>query len=87
MEAAERALRAVIVRAEAHGVRQLQAEASRDLALLLSGSGRHVEAAAVANAARATFKALGAERELRKAAKVCPAVAEGAAKLVARREL
>jgi len=63
--AAERALREVIARAEPHGRPQLLAEATRDLALLLRGSGRTSEAQAAARRAKAVFTRLGAEDEIR----------------------
>ncbi len=66
--AAERALREVIQRAEMHRRPQLQAEATRDLAIVLHRTGRHVEAQAAARAAKAIFAQLGAEREIRKLA-------------------
>ncbi len=63
--AAEQALRDVIARAEAHRRPQLQAEARRDLAIVLRRSGRHAEAQAAARAAKAVFAQLGAEAEIR----------------------
>jgi tetratricopeptide (TPR) repeat protein len=66
--AAERALREVIQRAGMHRRPQLQAEATRDLAIVLHGAARHVEAQAAARAAKAIFVQLGAEREIRKLA-------------------
>jgi tetratricopeptide (TPR) repeat protein len=63
--AAERSLREVIARAEMHGRPQLQAEATRDLAIVLRGIGRHAEAQAAARAAKAVFAELGAEAEIR----------------------
>ncbi len=63
--AAERTLRDVIARAETHRRPQLQAEATRDLAILLRRTGRHVEAQAAARAAKAVFAQLGAEAEIR----------------------
>ena len=66
--AAERALREVIQRAGMHCRPQLQAEATRDLAIVLHGAGRHPEAQAAARAAKAIFAQLGAEREIRKLA-------------------
>ena len=65
LAAAERALREVIQRAEVHRRPQLQAEATRDLAIVLRGTGRSVEAQAAARAAKAIFAQLGAEREIR----------------------
>jgi tetratricopeptide (TPR) repeat protein len=65
LAAAERALREVIQRAEVHRRPHLQAEATRDLAIVLRGSGRSVEAQAAARAAKAIFAQLGAEREIR----------------------
>ncbi len=66
--AAERALREVIQRAGMHRRPQLQAEATRDLAIVLHRAARHVEAQAAARAAKAIFVQLGAEREIRKLA-------------------
>jgi tetratricopeptide (TPR) repeat protein len=63
--AAERALRDVIARAETHRRPQLQAEARRDLAVVLRRSGRQAEAQAAARAAKAVFTQLGAEAEIR----------------------
>ncbi|MGH7416782.1 MAG: tetratricopeptide repeat protein, partial [Candidatus Rokuibacteriota bacterium] len=63
--AAERALREVIARAETHRRPQLQAEATRDLAIVLRRTGRHAEAQVAARAAKAVFAQLGAEREIR----------------------
>jgi len=65
LAAAERALREVIQRAEVHRRPHLQAEATRDLAIVLRGAGRSVEAQAAARAAKAIFAQLGAEREIR----------------------
>jgi len=65
LAAAERALREVIQRAEVHRRPHLQAEATRDLAIVLRGTGRSVEAQAAARAAKAIFAQLGAEREIR----------------------
>ena len=65
VSAAERALREVIQRAEMHRRPQLQAEATRDLAVVLNRTGRHAEAQAAARAAKAVFAQLGAEREIR----------------------
>ncbi len=66
--AAERALREVIQRAGMHCRPQLQAEATRDLAIVLHRAERHAEAQAAARAAKAIFVQLGAEREIRKLA-------------------
>src|SRR5258705_1922713 len=66
--AAERALREGIQRAGMHCRPQLQAEATRDLAIVLHRAERHAEAQAAARAAKATFTQLGAEREIRKLA-------------------
>jgi tetratricopeptide (TPR) repeat protein len=66
--AAERALREVIQRAGMHCRPQLQAEATRDLAIVLHRAERHTEAQAAARAAKAIFVQLGAEREIRKLA-------------------
>src|SRR5882672_7578255 len=63
--AAERALREVMQRAAMHRRPQLQGEATRDLAIVLHGVGRHVEAQAAARAAKVIFAQLGAEREIR----------------------
>ena len=63
--AAEQALRDVIGRAEMHRRPQLQAEATRDLAIVLRRTGRHAEAQAAARAAKAVFAQLGAEAEIR----------------------
>src|SRR6266571_4840365 len=63
--AAERSLREVIERAEAHRRPQLLAEATRDLAALLRRTGRLAEAEAAARTARAIFTGLGAEGEIR----------------------
>jgi len=65
LAAAECALCEVIARAEPHGRPQLLAEATRDLALLLRGSGRTSEAQAAARRAKAVFTRLGAEDEIR----------------------
>jgi len=62
---AERALRDVIERAEAHRRPLLQAEATRDLATVLRRIGRNAEAQAAARAAKAIFTQLGAEGEVR----------------------
>ncbi|PYP61523.1 MAG: hypothetical protein DMD37_13315 [Gemmatimonadetes bacterium] len=66
--AAERALREAIGRAEAHHRPLLQAEATRDLCLVLRRSGRKADAQAAARAAKAIFVQLGAEQEIRKLA-------------------
>jgi len=66
--AAERLLREVIQRAGMHCRPQLQAEATRDLAIVLHRAERHGEAQAAARAAKAIFVQLGAEREIRKLA-------------------
>src|SRR5436309_3279278 len=63
--AAERVLREVIERAEAHERPLLQAEATRDLSMVLRGTGRHAEAQTAARTARAIFTRLGAEGALR----------------------
>ena len=63
--AAERALRDVIGRAEAHGRPQLRAEATRDLSRVLHATGRSAEARTAARAAKALFSRLGAEAEIR----------------------
>src|SRR6266550_787172 len=68
-EAAESALRGVIERAEAHQRPLLQAEATRDLSVVLRGTGRQAEAQAAARAAKAIFTRLGAEGELRNLAR------------------
>ncbi len=65
MAAAERALREVISRAEAHRRPQLLAEANRDLAMVLRRAGRKADARAAARAARTIFAQLGAEAEIR----------------------
>src|SRR5207247_8849455 len=52
--AAERVLREVIERAEAHERPLLQAEATRDLRMVLRGTGRHAEAQTAARSARAS---------------------------------
>src|SRR6266576_137311 len=67
--AAERVLREVIERAEAHERPLLQAEATRDLSMVLRGTGRHAEAQTAARTARAIFTRLGAEGELRNLAR------------------
>src|SRR5437660_2227458 len=67
--AAEGLLREVIERAEADERPLLQAEATRDLSMVLRGTGRHVEAQTAARMARAIFTRLGAEGELRNLAR------------------
>src|SRR5438132_1162555 len=52
---AEKSLREVVGRAELHGRMQLQADATRDLALLLRKAGRQREAVRAAQAAKALF--------------------------------
>jgi tetratricopeptide (TPR) repeat protein len=66
--AAERLLREVIQRAGMHCRPQLEAEATRDLAITLHRADRHAEAQTAARAAKAIFVQLGAEREIRKLA-------------------
>src|SRR5207302_109384 len=65
---AVRGLQDVVRRAEALTQPQLQAEASRDLAVLLRRLGRNAEAEAAARAAKAIFTDLGAEAEVRRLA-------------------
>src|SRR2546426_522687 len=65
---AEKALREVMGRAELHGRLQLQADATRDLALLLRKAGRLQEAVGAAQAAKAIFSRIGAESDIRKLA-------------------
>jgi tetratricopeptide (TPR) repeat protein len=65
MAAAERALREVVARAQAHGRPQLVAEATRDLGTVLRRSGRSAQAQAAARTAKALFAELGAEGEIR----------------------
>jgi tetratricopeptide (TPR) repeat protein len=65
MAAAEQGLRIVIGQAEAHGRRQLLAEATRDLAIVLRRTGRTADARRAAQTARAIFAELGAEGEIR----------------------
>jgi tetratricopeptide (TPR) repeat protein len=65
---AEKALREVIGRAELHGRVLLQAEATRDLAILLRRAGREAEARVAAQDARSIFARIGAESEIRKLA-------------------
>jgi tetratricopeptide (TPR) repeat protein len=65
---AEKALREVMGRAELHGRVQLQADATRDLALLLRRAGRLKEAVVAAQAAKAIFSRIGAESDIRKLA-------------------
>src|SRR3989475_446390 len=67
--AAEAVLREVIERAEADERPLLQAEATRDLSMVLRGTGRHAEAQMAARMARAIFTRLGAEGELRNLAR------------------
>lgn len=68
LTAAEQLLRGAIGRAKAHGQPQLLAEATRDLAYVLSRSGRRSEAQAAARAAKVMFTDLGAEGEIRRLA-------------------
>ncbi len=63
--AAERALREAIRRGEAYQLPLLEAEAQRDLCLVLRRGERHADAQAAARAAKALFQQLGAEREIR----------------------
>src|SRR3989449_7839360 len=65
---AEKSLREVMGRAELHGRIQLQADATRDLALLLRKAGRLQEAVGAAQAAKAIFSRIGAESDIRKLA-------------------
>src|SRR6267378_3314682 len=65
---AEKSLREVMGRAELHGRAQLQADATRDLALLLRKAGRLQEAIGAAQAAKAIFSRIGAESDIRKLA-------------------
>jgi tetratricopeptide (TPR) repeat protein len=65
---AEKALREVIGRAELHERLLLQAEATRDLAMVLRRTGRQGEAQAAAQSARGIFAQMGAEGEIRKLA-------------------
>src|SRR5881396_1540182 len=65
---AEKSLREVMGRAELHGRIQLQADATRDLALLLRKAGRQKEAIGAAQAAKAIFSRIGAESDIRKLA-------------------
>src|SRR5437867_110200 len=67
--AAEGTLREVIERAEAHERPLLQAEATRDLSMMLRGTGRLAEAQTAARMAKAIFTRLGAEGELRNLAR------------------
>src|SRR2546426_68552 len=67
--AAEGVLREVIERAAADERPLLQAEATRDLSMVLRGTGRHAEAQTAARMARAIFTRLGAEGELRNLAR------------------
>jgi tetratricopeptide (TPR) repeat protein len=64
----EKSLREVIGRAELHGRPLLQAEATRDLAMLLRRAERLGEAVAAAQTARGIFARMGAEGEIRKLA-------------------
>jgi len=66
---AEGTLRVVIERAEAHQRPLLQAEASRDLSMVLRAMGRQAAAQTAALAAKAIFTRLGAEGELRNLAR------------------
>src|SRR5213593_3292554 len=66
---AEGVLREVIERAEADERPLLQAEAMRDLSMVLRGTGRHADAQTAARTARAIFTRLGAEGELRNLAR------------------
>ncbi|HVH69084.1 MAG TPA: tetratricopeptide repeat protein [Gemmatimonadales bacterium] len=63
--AAEQALRTVIGAAERYGRRQLLAEATRDIALVLRRLGRLADAQGAARTAKAIFTELGAEGEIR----------------------
>jgi tetratricopeptide (TPR) repeat protein len=65
---AEQALRTVIGRAHEYGRPQLEAEATRDLALVLQRTGQIADAQAAALSASTLFSRLGAEGELRKLA-------------------
>jgi tetratricopeptide (TPR) repeat protein len=65
---AETMLRDVVAKATALDRPQLAADALRDLALLLHGSGRGREAREAARAARAMYARIGAEFELRRLA-------------------
>ena len=65
---AEKALREVMGRAELHERLLLQAEATRDLAMLLRRAGRQAEAQAAAQSAKGIFARIGAESEIRKLA-------------------
>jgi tetratricopeptide (TPR) repeat protein len=65
MAGAERTLREVIRRAEAHRRPHLLAEATRDLTVVLRRAGRIAQAEAAARTAKAIFGRLGAEREIR----------------------
>src|SRR5712692_4536980 len=69
LTAAERALREVIRRAEAHKRPYLLAEATRDLAMVLRQAGRTAEAQTAARTAKAVFAELGAEGEIRNLAR------------------
>ncbi len=65
---AEKVLRDVVSRAELHERLLLQAEATRDLAMVLRRSGQTSEAQAAAQSAKAIFARMGAEGEIRKLA-------------------
>src|SRR5207244_9510837 len=65
LAAAERALREGVARAESHGRPQLLAEAARDISRVLRRTGQNAEAQAAARTAKAIFKRLGAEGEIR----------------------
>ena len=65
---AEKSLREVMGRAELHGRMQLQADATRDLALLLRKAGQLQQAVGAAQAAKALFSRIGAESDIRKLA-------------------
>ncbi len=65
---ADEALRTVIARAKEHGRPQLEAEATRDLAVVLRRRGLTADARAAALAAHAIFSRLGAAGEIRKLA-------------------
>jgi tetratricopeptide (TPR) repeat protein len=65
---AEKSLREVIGRAELHARLLLQAEATRDLAMVLRRTGRASEAQAAAQSAKGIFSRIGAEGEIRKLA-------------------
>jgi tetratricopeptide (TPR) repeat protein len=65
---AEKSLREVIGRAQLHERLLLQAEATRDLAMVLRRTGRASEAQAAAQSAKGIFARIGAEGEIRKLA-------------------